>query len=188
MTSPDDDYDPDDNFANSSQDGFDVDDEAAEEALVWQLLLMINPGDDEAALQQFGAWQEMQADAGDDADDALASLRHAIDWKSGFHVDALDTVGLVESLDELAARFDLRIDWGVEEIDREALGGTDVPSLIVRAHAQLREHGYTLWTWNPRGGASEDAYSGWIALRRDEEAMLGLAHALGIEVRLGSAH
>ena len=28
------------------------------EALVWQLLLLINPGDEETALQQFAAYQE----------------------------------------------------------------------------------------------------------------------------------
>ncbi len=188
MTHPDDDYDPDDNFANSSDDGMDVDDEAAAEALVWQLLLMINPGDGEAALQQFGAWQECMADDGHDEADPLESLQQAIDWKSGFHVDALDPTCLIESLDELATRFDVRIDWGIDDIDDDALADTDVPSLIARAHAQLREHGYTLWTWNPRGGASEEAYLGWIALRRDEEAMLALAEALGIEVRLGSVH
>lgn len=195
MTHPDDDYDPDDNFANSSQDGMDVDvdDDAAAEALVWQLLLMINPGDEESALQQFGAWQELTVDGDPDEVDPLESLQHAIDWKSGFHVDASDRGGLVESLDELSARFDVRIAWDVEDLDDEATGdetfdAPDVPALIVRAHAQLREHGYTLWTWNPRGGASEDTYSGWIALRRDEEAMLELAHALGIEVRLGNAH
>lgn len=188
MTHPDDDYDPDDNFANSSDDGMDVDDEATAEALVWQLLLMINPGDEEAALQQFGAWQEVTADIDPDEADPMESLRQAIDWKSGFHVDARDMIGLIESLEELSTRFDVHIDWGVEDIDGDALDDTDVPSLIVRAHAQLREHGYTLWTWNPRGGVSEEAYSGWIALRRDEEAMLALANALGIEVRLGSAH
>lgn len=188
MTCPDDNYDPDDNFANSGQDDVEVDDEAEVDALVWQLLLMINPGDEEAALQQFGDWQERLAEAGDPEADPMEALGQSIDWKSGFHVDAGDVSGLVQGLDELSERFDLRIDWGVEEIDEETLAATDVPSLIVRAHAQLREHGYTLWTWNPRGGISEESFAGWIALRRDEEAMLALASALGIDVRLGSAH
>ncbi len=195
MIHPDDEYDPDDNFANSSDDSMEVDDDAAAEALVWQLLLMINPGDEEAALQQFGAWQELTAEADPDETDPMELLRQVIDWKAGFHVDALDVGGLVESLDELSTRFDVRIDWGIDDIDGDAFDSDaldsdapDVPLLIVRAHAQLREHGYTLWTWNPRGGVNEEAYSGWIALRRDEEAMLALAHALGIDVRLGSAH
>lgn len=189
MTQPERDHDPDDNFANSSDAGFDVDDEADTEALVWQLLLLINPGDEDAALQQFGDWQEALALIDPDEDDPLALLAGMIDWKSGFRIAADDPKGLIESLDELAARWNLDIDWGLDDADDEAfLDDTDVASLIARAYAQLREHGYSLWTWNLRGGASEEVYSGWIALRRDEEAMLALANALGIEVRLGSTH
>lgn len=196
MTSPDREYDPDDNFANHADHGADVDDdEATLESLVWQLMLLINPGDDDAALQQFGAWQEAVVEAGmadrDDIDDIdpLGLLVRVIDWKSGFHVEATDPAALIQSVDELAARWNLAIDWGVDDpSDDEFLADADVGSLIALAHAKLREHGYTLWTWNVRGGASEDAYSGWIALRRDEEAMQALAVALGIELRLGSAH
>lgn len=50
------DYDPDDNFEHAFGDNADIDEEAANEALVWQLLLLINPGDEDAALQQFAAW------------------------------------------------------------------------------------------------------------------------------------
>src|SRR3546814_12321296 len=57
MTLPDEDFEPDDNYAGGPE-GAEIDDEASTEALVWQLLLVINPGDEEAALQQFGAFQE----------------------------------------------------------------------------------------------------------------------------------
>ena len=53
MTHPDREFDPDDNFANSFDPGVDADEEDTPEALVWQLLLLINPGDEESALQQF---------------------------------------------------------------------------------------------------------------------------------------
>lgn len=193
MNQPDREYDPDDNFANSSDasndpDGTDLDEEATTESLVWQLLLLINPGDEDAALQQFGAWQEAVLEADAD-DDPVGLLTGVIDWKSGFDVGADDPAALVQALDELALRWNLDIDWGVEDAtDEEFLQGADVAGLIALAHAKLREYGYTLWTWNVRGGANEEVYAGWITLRRDEEAMEALALALGIDLRLGSAH
>lgn len=188
MTSPDPDYDPDDNFANSSDAGAEVDDEAGAEALVWQLLLLINPGDDEAALQQFDAWREAIAVADAEDPEPLSLLREVIDWKAGFHVAATDAAGLVECLDELAARWNLRIDWGVEDpTDAAFLRAADVPTLIALAHGRLREDGYTLWTWRPHSEVREDWHAGWITLRRDDEAMEILAPALGIEVRPGRA-
>ena len=54
--------------------------------------------------------------------------------------------------------------------------------LWVPAHDRLREHGYTVWNWNTGG----DAYAGWVALSRDDEAMLALCSLLGVEVRPGS--
>lgn len=50
------------------------------------------------------------------------------------------------------------------------------------AFDRLREHGYSLWNWNTGG----DAYAGWIALSRDDDAMLTLTSLLGVEVRLGN--
>lgn len=189
MTGPDDDFDSDDNFANLGTDGLEVDDEADSEALLWQLLLLINPDDDEAALQQFRAWQEAMADAGPEDPDPLGVLGRVIEWKSGFDVDAADTGALVESLDELASRWNLRIDWGVEDpTDAEFLADADAGNLLARAHDQLREHGYSLWTWNPRGGAREDAFMGWITWRHDGEGLQAVARALDIEVRPANVH
>src|SRR3546814_4008206 len=86
MTLPDEDFDPDDNYAGGPE-GAEIDDEASAEALVWQLLLVINPGDEDAALQQFGAFQEA-LDGGDAGDvDAVWLLKDVIDWKSGFHIE-----------------------------------------------------------------------------------------------------
>jgi hypothetical protein len=183
MTLPDDDYDPDDNFAAGYRPDIEVDDEAETEALVWQLLVMINPGDEESALQQFAAWREaMASDEGEEVEPVWL-LKDAIDWRSGFHVADGDAGGLVENLDELAARWGLRIDWGTDDPgDSEFLADADVSQLIGVAFAQLREHGYTLWTWD----SGSTTHSGWIALRQDDEAMLDLAAALGVAVRMGA--
>lgn len=175
-------YDPDDNFGHAFDAGADIDEDAATEALVWQLLLLINPDDEDAALQQFAVFQDAFATAGDEADPARL-LRDAIDWKSGFFVDESDPRALVESLDELALRWNLRIDWGVEDpADDEFLEQAEVPALINLAYDRLREHHYTLWTWE----TGSDVHAGWISHRRDDEAMRAVAGALGIHVRTGA--
>ena len=182
MTAPDPEFDPDDNFADSGA-GAEFGDDDTPEALVWQLLLLINPGDVEAALQQFAAYQDamVEADAGDT--DPLWLLKDVIDWKSGFHVEATDTATFVDSVTELAARWNLRIDWGVDDAsDDDLLAATDVPALMATAYDRLHEDGYTLWTWNSGG----NTHAGWITLSRDDEAMQALALALGIELRAGS--
>jgi len=174
MNAPDDEFDP-------------ADDDDAPEALVWQLLLLINPGDEEAALQQFSAYREALAGTGEDDEDTepVSLLNGVIDWKSGFHVEAGDAGAFIDSINELAARWNLRIDWGVEDPgDDEFLAATDVPELMAIAYDRLREYGYTLWTWNTSDGG--DTHAGWIALSRDDEAMQVLAPALGIEVRPAS--
>ena len=180
MTLPDE-YDPDDNFAHGFDAGasVDADDEASTEAVVWQLMLLINPGDEDAALQQFAAFQEVWADDGADEGEVAAIVQDVIDWRSGFQVDDGDAAGLVDSLAELAARWNLRIEWGVEDpTDDEFLDRAEVESLLATAYDRLREHGYTLWTRETDGG-----HAGWISLSRDDEAMRVLAPALGIDVR-----
>lgn len=175
------DFDPDDNFANSFRTDHDIDDEAALEQVVWQLLLLINPGDEDAARQQFDAWQElMTAGAGD----PVERLGDAIDWKSGFRVDEGDTSALVESLDELAARWNLRIDWGVEDPgDGEFLRDADAEHLLQTAYDRLREHHYTLWLHD----AGSDRHAGWITRSDDNEAMRLIASAMGIDLRPGGS-
>jgi hypothetical protein len=183
MTHPDREFDPDDNFANSFDPGIDADEEDTPEALVWQLLLLVNPGDEEMALQQFSAYRDAVAEAGDEEIEPVWLLKDAIDWKSGFYVDWADPQSLIDSITELAARWNLRIDWGVEDpTDDDFLAATDVPSLMAIAYDRLREYGYTLWTWN----TASDAHAGWITLSRDDEAMRVVAPALGIEVRAAS--
>jgi len=186
MNAPDDEFDPDDNFANAFEGSLDAGDDDTPEALVWQLLLLINPGDEEAALQQFSAYREALAGTGDDEDiEPVSLLNGVIDWKSGFHVEAGDAGAFIDSINELAARWNLRIDWGVEDPgDDEFLAATDVPELMAVAYDRLREYGYTLWTWNTSDGGG--THAGWIALSRDDEAMQVLAPALGIEVRPAS--
>lgn len=183
MNLPDDEFDPDDNFGNGFDPGMDVDEDDTTEALVWQLLLLINPGDEETALQQLAAYRDALAEAGDDDAEPAWLLKDVIDWRSGFHVDWKDTQSLIDSITELAARWNLRIDWGVEDpTDDEFLAATDVPALMATAYDRLREYHYTLWTWNTGG----EAHAGWITLSRDDEAMQAVAAALGIELRAGS--
>ena len=179
MTLPDHEFDPDDNYGNDI-DRAGIDDDAGTEALVWQLLLIINPGDEDAALQQFTAFQE--ALGGADADDLdLPQLLHEItDWKSGFHIDETDTGALLECLVELAARFNIDIDWGVEDpTDEEFLARASATGLLETAHDQLRLEGYTLWTWD----TSTDAHAGWMSLSSDDEGVRIIAPALGFDAR-----
>jgi hypothetical protein len=173
-----DEYDPDDNFAHAFDADADIDEEAALEALVWQLLLLINPDDEDAALQQFRGFRDALADRGDETD-AQDLLRDAIDWKAGFFVAEDDPQALVECLDELAARFNLRIDW---DEDEDALAEAEVPVLINTAFDRLREHHYTLWTWETGSGH----HGGWITRQRDDEALRLVAGALGFHVRTGA--
>ena len=156
------------------------DPEAALEAWVWRLLLLINPGDEDAAMRHFAAWRDAFAEAGGEPERALPTLAAAVDWSAGFRAD--DTATLVQALAELAMRWNLRIDWGGDLDDEDFADSVDVPTLMGVAYDALREHGYSIWTWNTGG----DGHAGWIALSRDDEAMLALSSLLGIEVRPGS--
>jgi len=179
MTSPDHDFDPDDNYTGDA-DRTEIDDDASVEALVWQLLLVINPGDEDAALQQFGAFQEA-LDGGDGEDvDVVWLLKDVIDWKSGFHIEETDPGALIDCLAELAARFSLVIDWGVEDpTDEEFLARASTSALLETAYDQLHLDGYTLWTWE----TGTEARAGWMTLSSDDDAMRVIAPALRIEVR-----
>ena len=107
-------------------------------------------------------------------------LRDAIDWKSGFFIADDDPRALVDNLDELAARWNLRIDWGVD--DEDEFGDMDTTALLQIAHDRLREHHYTLWTWE----TGSDHHAGWITQQHDDEALRLVAGALGIHVRTGA--
>lgn len=174
------DFDPDEPEGGGHGDGLDIDDEAGREALVWQLLLLINPGDAEAALQQFDAWRDARAGTDDDRPDPVRELKDIIDWRSGFQVHDDDVAALVESIDELARRWNLDLDWGLEDpTDADCLAGTSVGELLRVAYDALRAYGYTLWTWE----TGTDLVAGWITRSRDDEAMRVVAPALGIELR-----
>ncbi len=182
MTLPDE-FDPDDNYTDDAE-ADEIDDEASAEALVWQLLLVINPGDEDAALQQFAAFQDTLAGADAEDIDVVWLLKDVIDWKSGFHVEDTSPGTLIDCIAELAARYNLAIDWGVEDPTDDAfLAGTTTAELLETAHDQLRLDGYTLWTWET-GGAE---VAGWMTLSSDDTAMRILAPALGINVRPAGA-
>ena len=65
------DYDPDDNFGQAFHAQAGIDDEDALEAVAWQFLLLVNPDDEDAALQQFAAFRAALEDAGGNPDPAL---------------------------------------------------------------------------------------------------------------------
>ena len=174
-------FDPDDNFDQAFPAGAELDEDAALEAVAWQFLLLVNPDDEDAALQQFAAFQEALADAGGDVDPAPV-LRDAIDWKAGFFVADDDPRALVECLDELAARYGLRIDWDLDPDDDADLDTAEVQALLATAYDRLREHHYTLWTWETGDGS----HAGWITRERDAEALRLVAGALGFHVRAGA--
>lgn len=176
-------FDPDDNFANALIDDADIDEDASTEALVWQLLLLINPGDGETALQQFTAYRDALADDAADEVEPIWVLRDIIDWTSGFHVADDDNASLVDSLVELAARYDLRIDWDTEDpTDAEYLAGVDMSALVATAYDALRAYGYTVWLWDTGTAAT----AGFMTRSHDDEAMRAVAPALGIDVRHGN--
>jgi hypothetical protein len=66
--------------------------------------------------------------------------------------------------------------------DAGFLAAAELPSLLGVAFDRLREHGYTLWTWD----SGDDAIAGWIAPSRDDMAMHALAQALGIALRMAA--
>ena len=175
-----DEFDPDDNFGHAFESEADIDEDAASEALAWQLLLLINPDDEDAALQQFAAYQEaLAADGGET--EPVWLLRDAIDWKSGFFVADDAPRELIESLDELASRWNLRIEWDLGD-DEDEPDDIDTTTLLHTAYDRLREYHYTLWTWE----TGSDHHAGWITRQHDDNALRLVAGALGIHVRTGA--
>lgn len=152
------------------------------DAQVWQLLLLINPGDDDSAFQQFAAYREAVGDADEGEIDPLRVIGQVIDWHSGFQVEADDTRALVQAIDELVSRWNLSIDWEGDPEDDDFHADIDVASLFAIAYDSLAPHGYTLWARETDDGS----YAGWITLTRDAEPMRELATTLGINLRLGS--
>lgn len=161
------------------EDDRDLDDEDASlEENVWQLLLLINPGDEETALQQFAAYREAVADG--DESEPVELIARVIDWRSGFMASEGDLRSLVQALDEISARWNLWIDWNGDPDDDDYFEDVDAGSLLGLASDRLAEAGYTLWSWE----TADDSYAGWITLSRDNEPMRELAGLLHINLRL----
>jgi hypothetical protein len=176
MTPSYDDFDPEhDHYLDDSADD-------SVEARVWQLLLLINPGDEETALQQFADYRDAVINAEDDEVAPIEIIRKVIDWRSGFYVEAQDTRTLVQAIDELSSRWNISIDWGGDPEDDDFHADIDAASLFAIAYDRLLEHGYTLWAWE----TEDDSHAGWITLKRDDEVFREIATSLGINMRLGS--
>jgi len=173
---------------NSSDDGYDAErefddvDEDSVEAKVWQLLLLINPGDEETALLQFNDYREAMADLDADEVEPIEVIGRVIDWRSGFIVGEHDLHSLVQAVNELASRWNLSIDWNGDPDDDEFYDDMDAAELFSIAYDRLAEFGYTLWAWETDG----DTHAGWMTLTRDREPLRELATLLGINLRLGS--
>lgn len=160
----------------------DFDEDDSVESQVWQLLLLINPGDEETALQQFADYREAMEDVDADEVEPVELIGRVIDWRSGFMVDAHDLRSLVQAIDELCSRWNLSIDWQGDPDDDGYFDEMDAAELFSIAYDRLAESGYTLWAWEADG----DRYAGWMTLTRDSEPLRELATALGINLRLGS--
>lgn len=157
-------------------------DEDSVEAKVWQLLLLINPGDPETALQQFVDYREAAAGVEPDELEPVELIGRVIDWHSGFIIDADDLPSLVQAIDELAARWSLSIDWDGDPDEDEFFDDMDAAALFGMAYDSLAGFGYTLWAWETLG----KRYAGWMTQTHDGELMRVLATELGINLRLGS--
>jgi len=162
----------------------DDDDPDTHQGLVWNLLLLINPGDEETALRQFDAYRQSAGETEGQTESAqwLCALKDAIDWSSGFYVEGHDSQTLISAIDELAARWNVRIDWGGDIDDDDFLAANDSAALLTVAYDRLREYGYTLWCWD----TGNDDRAGWMALSRNDEDMQRLAAILDVDLRPGS--
>ena len=85
----------------------------------------------------------------------------------------------MEAVDELVSRWQLRIDWGLDD-DGNA-SEHDPADLLQSAYTQLRANHYSLWTVE----TGEHTLAGWIIRERDEEPMQLVAAALGMHSRVG---
>jgi len=172
---------------NSSDDDFDTDhpfddDDTSLDAQVWQLLLLINPGDDDAALQQFAGYRDAVGDMHEDEIDVAQVVGQMAASRLTFHVYAEDTHALGQAIDELAARWNLAIDWNGDPNDDDFHAHVDAEELLALAYDNLAPHGYTLWLRD----TDDEGFAGWMTLSRDVEPMRELARELGIHLHLGS--
>ena len=126
--SGDDNFDPDTNFHDSFDDDEEEVDLESAEGLAWQLLLLINPGDEDAALHQFAAYRETMAE--DPSAEPIDTIKTVIDWRAGFHVSADEPKLLIEAIDELVSRFGLTIDWGGDADDEDFLDDQDAAEQV----------------------------------------------------------
>jgi hypothetical protein len=152
-------------------------DDDAQEA-VTRLITLIGFDDGALIEKHLALFEEAMEDADDDVEgqELLWLIKDVIDWESGFYVDWKDTGAFVSCMDQLCARLDIELDWGVDDPeDEDFLESTSVPELMEQACEQLRAAGIT----------DADAYGGWLARSVDDEEMLAIAETLNLEIRPG---
>jgi hypothetical protein len=101
-----------------------------------------------------------------------------------FFVDWKDTESFVFAIDDLAAQYEVTVNWGVDDpFENDFLDNINVPTLMQRAHGDLLKHGLTLWNMNTQS----DCYRGWILPALYDAAVLVLSQQLDGSFRPGSA-
>lgn len=151
---------------------------------VERLLGMINFDDGVMVEKQLALIDEALEDADDtvEAEELLSIVQDVIDWEAGFEVEQNDAATFIDCLNQLCARLDIVLDWGVEDPeDEDFLDSTSVPELMELAFEQLRGMGITLWHWEIGSGV----HAGWLARAEDDDEMAALAEAFDVELRMG---
>lgn len=152
--------------------------------VVERLLGMINFDDGVMVEKQLALLDEALEEADDavEGEELLAVVQDVIDWEAGFEVEHSDAATFIDCLNQLCARLDIVLDWGVEDPeDEDFLDSTTVPELMEQAFEQLRSLGITLWHWEIGSGV----YAGWLARAEDDDEILAVGEALDVELRTG---
>lgn len=176
-------------FDNSDYFDFEEDiydfDEDGFEVWVWNLLVLINLGDEELVLQQFNCWCEYLFEDGQllEVDsDWLLVLFIVIVWQFGFDVECDDLELLQLVVNELLVCFNLQLDWGGDLDDEDFVEGLDGVQLMVIVFDCLCEYNYMLWSVD----VGSDGFVGVMVLICDDDVMLVLCLLLNVEIWLGS--
>lgn len=147
-----------------------------------ELILLVCLHDRDAAQHCWTAFRQALAQAGPGCEghQLLWPLSEAAGIAgAGFYVEWNDAAALVRSVQELAARAGLRVDWGVADPHAPAfLAAHGVPALMTIAQASLRAAGHVLWCWDTQA----DAFAGWLVRSGDEARLAGVAARLQLMI------
>ncbi|WP_454726598.1 MULTISPECIES: DUF6630 family protein [Cupriavidus] len=146
-----------------------------------ELILLVCLHDRDAAERCWSAFRHALTHAGPrcEGHQLLWPLSEATGTGAGFYVEWNDAAALVRSVQGLAARAGLRVDWGVADPCAPAFLAThDVPALMTIAQASLRAAGHALWCWDTQA----DAFAGWLVRGSDEARLASVAERLQLMI------